>query len=180
MSRSTYLVAMIFAAGTTFPVAADSMPTVANCSSIDESTYDIDANLRMDDNDIVFARNRDEAARLTRDYRLLVGGDEVELDAAGRAALVGYIVTFDNLIEDAKAVGIEGARLGTRAAAGAVRAIFSSAESRAEFEEDIEAQAAALEARADALCETVHSLREYHVALAEASPEFAAAVPLKD
>lgn len=180
MSRSTYFVAMMFAACTALPAAADAMPSVASCSSLDESTYDIDANLRMDDDDIVFARGRDEAARMTRDYRLLIDGTEVELDAAGRAALVGYVVTFDDLIEEAKAIGLEGARLGTRAAAGAVRAIFSSADARAQFEEDIETQAAAIEARADALCETVHSLRGYHVALADASPAFAAAVPLKD
>jgi hypothetical protein len=180
MSRSIMLISMLFALGTALPAAAGSTPTVANCSSLDDSTYDIDANIRMRGDDIVFERGRDETARLTHDYRLIVEGDEVVLDAEGRAAVVGYVDTFDYLIDEATAIGLDGARLGTRAAAGAVRAIFSSANARVEFEDDIESQAAALEARGEALCETVHSLRAYHDALADAAPAFAAAVPLKD
>lgn len=180
MSRSVMLVAMVFAMGTALPATAASTPAPANCSSLDDSTYDVDANIRMRDDDIVFERDHDEVARLTQDYRLIVDGDDVALDAEGRAAVVGYVETFDYLIDEATAIGLEGARLGTRAAAGAVRAMFASADDRADFEQDIEAQAAAIEARSEALCETVHSLRAYHDALAAAAPVFAAAVPLKD
>lgn len=180
MIRSTLFIATIFAAVTAIPAMAASGPTGASCSSLDESTYDINAHIEMDDGDIVFERDGAEAARMTSDYRLLVDGDEVELDPAGRAALVGYLITFEHLIDEAKAIGLEGARLGTRAAAGAVRAIFASADARARFEDDIEAQAAALETRGEALCETVHDLRGYHDDLAAAAPEFAAAVSLKD
>lgn len=180
MSRLILLVAMVFALGTAVPAVAAPKSAVASCSSLDDSTYDIDANIRRRGDDIVFERHDEETARLTHDYRLLVDGIEVALDAEGRAAVVGYVDTFEYLIDEATAIGLEGARLGTRAAAGAVRAIFAGADARADFEDDIEAQAAALEARGEALCETVHSLRAYHDALATAAPAFAAAVPLKD
>lgn len=180
MSRSTLLVALVFAMGTSFPALAASTPSVASCSSLDDTTYDVDANIRLRNDDIVFERDRHEVARMTHDYRLIIDGEDVALGAEGRTAVVGYVETFDYLIEEATAIGIEGARLGTRAAAGAVRAIFSSANARADFEDSIEAQAAAIEARGEALCETVHSLRAYHDALAAAAPVFATAVPLKD
>lgn len=180
MSRLFVLVAIVFAVGTAFPAVATPKSTVANCGALDDSTSGIDADIRRRGDDIAFVRDRDEVARLTHDYRLLVDGDEVELDAEGRAAVVGYVETYKDLIDEATAIGLDGARLGTLAAAGAIRAIFSSADARANFEKDMEAQAAALEARGETLCETVHSLRGYHDALAAAAPAFAAAVPLKD
>lgn len=161
-----------------------SMPQVAlageTCDGVRTAGYEMDADVRLRDGDVVFAEDGAELARMSRDQRLQVHGVEIALDAHTRKIVGAYVAAYDDLMAEARDIGMAGARLGTRAATGAIRAIFSSAGSRDRFEQEIEAEAAALESRAEALCHTVDMLRMHHEALAAAVPEFADAVPLRD
>jgi len=142
--------------------------------------YKVEAQIRTTGEDLRFLKDGTELARMTADHRLLIMGNEVVLDQPGRAAVSRYLQSHRALMADAKQIGIEGARLGTRAAFGAVRIIFASDANRAQFEAEVEAQAAAREARAESLCTHVVDLRREHLELSSRVPAFAQVIPLKD
>ncbi len=142
--------------------------------------FKIDAQIRTAGEDLRFLDDGTELARMTGDHRLLIRGNEVQLEATEREAVARYLESHRALMADARQIGIEGARLGARAAFGAVRSIFASDSNRAHFEDEIEAQAAELEARAESLCTHVAGLRREHLILSSRVPAFAQTVPLKD
>lgn len=176
MSRWSTLLLTIAALGATPAVYAH-----GNCSTDadhDGVEFSVDADVEIDGGEMVFERDGMEVARFTEDDELLIDGAPVATDAAARREIAGYRGAYRDLVEDATAIGKEAARLGVSAAMRAVAAIFTGDSDKVEAE--IEAEAEEIGELAETLCDSVRDLREHHLALSEAVPEFGAAVPLKD
>lgn len=174
MSRWSTLLFMIAALGIAPAVSAHDTCSVGN----DRVQFSIDTNLERDGEDLVFERDDVEVARFTADDDLRIAGSHVSITPTDRRAIAAYRGAHNDLIESATAIGKEAARLGVSAALRAVASIFTG--SSDEVEAEIEAEAADIEELAEALCDSVRDLREHHIALSEAVPEFGLAVPLKD
>lgn len=152
--------------------------TCSGDDDVDGVEFSVDAEVRFHDGDLVFERDDVEVARFTQRNELIIDGEPVTTGAAGRREIAGYRNAYERLLTDAKEIGLVSARLGISAAMRAVAAVFTG--DADEVEAEIEAEAEAIEELAEALCDSVNDLRDHHVALSEAVPEFGAAVPLKD
>lgn len=139
--------------------------------------YDYDADTDFDGGDLVFERDEVEVARITAAPELLIDGDKLALDAPQQAALDAFRATHDALIDEAREIGAAGARLGGAAAFHVLAGLLTGTADEAGAK--IEAEAAVIEARAEALCVVINQLRDDHRALAAAVPEFGRAVPLQ-
>ena len=140
--------------------------------------FELDGSARSADNgDLIFVRNGTEVARISDAAELTLAGEPVVTTPEQRALLVDYRDTHAAIIAEAKQVGLAGAKLGGKAAYSMVVGLLTGTADRVEA--NIEAEAAALEARADALCVFVHEMRAHHEALSAAIPAFGEAIPVQ-
>lgn len=174
MSRWSTVLLMIAALGAAPAVSAHDTCSVGH----DRVEFSIDTDLERDGDELVFERDGVEVARFTADDELLIDGTKVGADASARREIAGYRDAHQDLIANATEIGKEAAQLGVSAALRAVASIFTG--SSDEVEAEIEAEAEEIGELAEALCDSVRDLREHHLALSEAVPEFGLAVPLKD
>lgn len=101
---------------------------------------------------------------------LLIGGKKVEVDANQRALLLQYRGHIAELAAAGAEIGIQGAKLATKAMSEAVTSIFNGDTDG--MEERIEAEAEKIEVRARVLCERMPGMLKAQQALADALPEF--------
>lgn len=102
---------------------------------------------------------------------LLIEGKPVAVDAAQRALLLDYRRNLIAVAEAGMAMGVRGADLGMRAAGDAIKGIFTG--NTEALEAKVQAEAAQLEAEAQALCQLLPPLLASERALAAALPAFA-------
>ena len=139
--------------------------------------FEIDGDTRVTrDGDLVFERAGEEVVRITEAPSLLIHGTPVETNAEQQAELVRYRGIYDTLVAEAKEIGLAGAKLGGKAAYSMIVGLLTGTADQAEAK--IEAEAAALEAQAETLCDAVNELRASHEALSRAIPAFATALPV--
>jgi hypothetical protein len=71
----------------------------------------------IDDGSIVFTNeDNDETVGITEDGGLVVNGTSVRLTGDQRELVEEYYATFDGVMEEAKQIGLEGARIGVKGA----------------------------------------------------------------
>ena len=159
-------------------VAAAALALAASAAQAVECDFEIDGDTRVDrDGDLVFERAGNEVVRITETPTLLIDGALVETTAEQQAELIRYRGIYDTLVDEAKEIGLAGAKLGGKAAYAMVVGLLTGTADKAEA--NIEAEAAALEAQAEVLCDVVHELRASHEALSAAIPAFATALPVR-
>jgi hypothetical protein len=100
---------------------------------------------------------RAETVEITEDYQLYVNGYEVDLDDDQRALVAEYYELGMEIVDYAKELGWEGARiglsgakLGLKAVGNLAKLIFTSYDTE-DFEREMEREAGRLEARAEVL-----------------------------
>lgn len=153
-------------------LAATMPATAAQCD------FSIDSDTRITNNgDLVISRDGNELIRMTDEPALLIEQANIDLNGDQRAAVTGYRDAHAAIVEEAKLIGLAGAKLGGKAAYTVLVGLLTGTADRAEAK--IEAEAAELEARADSLCTFVEQLRVHHEALSASIPEFAKAVPIQ-
>ena len=138
--------------------------TVYTCKSLCLEDIDIDI-----ENGALILTNkydRDDVVKITEDYDLYVNGKYISTDYRQDILIKDYYKQFINLIDYAKElgwegarVGVEGAKVGLKAAAGLLKVIFTKYEAE-ELEEYIEEQAEELEDRAEELKEKAEEIEE--------------------
>ncbi|RPD88583.1 hypothetical protein [Luteimonas sp. 100069] len=100
----------------------------------------------------------------------LVDGKPVRIDDAQRELLLAHRANIIAIADVGITIGIQGARLGTEAAKGAITSALSG--QFAEFEKRMEAEGAKIEAEAERLCDRLPALLASQQALAAALPAF--------
>lgn len=109
-------------------------------------------------------------AEITPAGDLLIDGEMVAVTAQQRALLLRYRGHVEEMAAAGAEIGLQGARLATRAMSEAVTGLFNGdAEG---MQERIEAEAEKIEVNALVLCEKVPDMLEAQQALAAALPEF--------
>jgi len=129
----------------------------------------------LDDGSIVFTHKDDETVEITEDGGLIVNGNPVRLARDQRKLVEEYYETFDGIVEEAKHIGIEGAKIGVNGAklgiAAAMGALLALGDDRdmedLEIEldhksEKIERMAERLEKRAKKLEAEADRLEDLH------------------
>jgi hypothetical protein len=112
----------------------------------------------FEDGSVIFTETEyGETVEITEDYELYVNDRLVELDDNQQELVKEYYDLFDQIIEEAKEIGWEGARigvsgahLGLKALGGLFKVVFTSYDSD-DLERDMEREADKLEARAKVL-----------------------------
>ncbi len=137
---------------------------------------DDNVDLEIDEGSIVFTHeDDDETVEITEDGGLVVNGNQVRLARDQRKLVEDYYETFDGILDEAKHIGLEGAKIGVKGAAlgisAAVGALLSISDDRdsdnleAELDrkgERIERMAERLEKRAERLEARAERLEEQH------------------
>ena len=159
-------------------IAAALLAVVSMPAAAVECEFSIDSDTRLDMNgDLVLSRDNTELVRMTDEPALLIERERIDLNDDQRAAVMGYRDAHAAIVEEAKLIGLAGAKLGGKAAYTVIVGLLTGTADRAEAK--IEAEAAELEARAESLCTFVEELRVHHESLSASIPEFAKAVPIQ-
>ena len=162
---------------TTGFLAAALLALTATTADAVQCDFEIDGDTRIThDGDLVFERGGAEVVRITKAPALLIDGQPVATTAEQHAELVRYRGIYDALVAEAKEIGLAGAKLGGKAAYSMIVGLLTGTADQAEAK--IEAEAEALEAQAEVLCDAVNELRASHEALSRAIPAFATALPV--
>jgi hypothetical protein len=135
-----------------------------------------DVELDIEDDAITFIHDRsDETVTITEDYQLLINGRPVPLKRSERKLVMAYYRQFEKVIEEAKEIGLEGARVGASGVKIALKAVGSALAGMADdgetdrleeeledMEDEIEEQAGELEKRAEEIEEEAEELEDLH------------------
>jgi hypothetical protein len=170
-----------FAVATTLmPVEALAHRTIrvhTNCDDTDNLFRDDDVEVDIEDGSITFTHD-EETVEITEKGDLSVNDESVSLSLPQRELVQKYYDTFDAIMEEAKLIAVEGAKIGVKgaglglhAAVGALLALgdeddMDDLEDELERKgEKIERMAAHLEKRANRLEAKADRLEELHLEL---------------
>ena len=138
--------------------------TVYACKSLCLDHIDID--IENGTLTLTNKNNKNEVVDITEDYELYVNGKYISTDDRQGILLKNYYNQFMDIIDYAKElgregarVGVEGAKIGLKAAAGILKVIFTKYEAD-DFEEYIEEEAEELEDRAEELKAKAEEIEE--------------------
>ncbi len=184
MKPFVILCALGLASATAFmPVEALAHRTIhvhSDCDDTDNLFRDDDVDVDIEDGSITFKHDEDETVEITENGDLSVNGESIRLSVSQRELVQKYYDTFDAIIEEAKLIaaegakiGVKGAGLGLHAAVGALLALGDEKDLE-DLEEEldrkgdkIERMAAHLEKRANRLEAKADRLEELHQELRE-------------
>jgi len=138
-----------------------------------------DVDLEIECGSLIFTYEKnDETVKMTEDGDLFVNGDPVSLSRGERARVEEYYTAFSGIIEDAKQIGIDGAKIGVKGASLGLSALvgamllladdYDSEDLEEELDrkgEKIERMAKRLEKRADRLEARAERLEGLHKSL---------------
>ena len=110
-------------------------------------------------------------AEITPDGDLLIDGKPIRVDANQRRMLLEHRRQIISIAEAGMGIGVQGAKLATRAMTEAITGIFSGEPER--IEKRVEAQAQDIKQAARALCDRLPAMYASQQKLAAAIPEFA-------
>jgi ribosome-associated translation inhibitor RaiA len=147
-----------------------------HCDSSDGLFRDNDVSVEIEKGSIIFSHDDgDETVEITEDAELIVNGKRVNLDRRERELVEEYYATFNDIMNEAKSIGIQGAKVGVKGAAIGIKAALGvimtlSADcDREDLEESLEKEgekleraAKKLEKRAKRLEKRVESLERLH------------------
>jgi|GEM_PF-2823455 len=147
-----------------------------HCDAGDGLFRDDDVSVEIEKGSIIFSHDDgDETVEITEDAELIVNGSRVRLSGGERELVEQYYATFNDIMDEAKSIGIQGAKLGGKGAAIGIKAalgafmLLASDCDREDFEESLEEDgekleraAKKLEKRANRLEKRVESLERLH------------------
>lgn len=137
----------------------------------DRHDSNLDLNIQMQRGELIVERKHAEYLRIDRSDRVFVDGKPLEVPVATRAKVEEYRLGFDKVRDEAWEIGKAGGRIGVSAVTGLIGAFFST-KTMEEYEQEIEAKAEAIEARAEVLCSTVLDLERIETELVDGLPGF--------
>jgi len=145
---------------------------------------DDNVSVDIDDGSLVFTHDDDETVEITEGHDLIVNGDRVRLSPRQQRLVEEYYVSFRAVINEAKAIGLEGAKIGAQGAVLGVAAVvgvlrllspdYDENDLEADLEhkgEKIERISAKIEKRADKLERKAKKLEHRHERLRDGVEE---------
>lgn len=124
---------------------------------------------------IIECEEYDDIVEITEDYELYINGDEIEVDRDQKKLLKKYHDSFEDILDMAEEIGLEGARIGARGAKLGIKAVanivklvledYDSDDLERELEKEadkIEAQAEKLEKKAEKLEDIADDFEKTH------------------
>ena len=145
-------------------------------------------NFDLEDGTIVLEHEgRDiETVEITEDYELYVNGDKIELNEHQQELVAEFYESVMDIIDYAKAlgwegarIGAEGAKLGLQAVGGLFKVVFTSYDTD-DFERDIEREAEKIEAKAEQLEKKAERIEVMAEDLADLAQEMDEEIPQLD
>lgn len=127
--------------------------------------------VRMNRGELIVDRKHVELLRIDRSDRVFVDGKPLEVPDGTRPKVAEYRLGFDKVRDEAWEIGKAGGRIGVSAVTGLIGAFFST-KTMEEYEQEIEAKAEAIEARAEVLCSVVLDLERLEKDLVASVPGF--------
>jgi hypothetical protein len=126
-----------------------------------------DVSIEFDDGIIIIeCDDEDGLIEITEDYELFIDGDEIELDRDEKKLVKAYYRNFEEILEMAEDLGIEGARLGVKGAklglkavANVIKLILEDYDSD-DLEREMEREADKIEKEAEKLEEMAEKLED--------------------
>jgi hypothetical protein len=85
-----------------------------------------DVDVDFEEGSIIFTHDDDETVEITEKGVLSVNGRPVRLTGGQRRLVEDYYATFDGIVEEAKQIGIEGARIGVHGAKLGLTAVIGA------------------------------------------------------
>jgi hypothetical protein len=178
MKPFVILCVLAIVAATLMPLDASAHRTIRVNQDCEDSNLfrDDNVDLDIDDGSIVFTHeDSGETVRITEDGVLVVNGRPVHLVRDQRKLVEDYYETFDGIMDEAKQLGLEGAKIGVKGAklglSAVVGALLLIADDRDADEleielerkgEKIERMAERLEKRAERLEVKANRLEDLH------------------
>ncbi len=182
------ILVFIIAAAFTFAAFGD---TDAECriKYKDHDSYlgfrDDDVEVDFDDGSIIFYSDRDDdEVEITEDYELLINGKRIKLDKDQEKLVERYYDNMEDIVDFAKELGIEGAKIGASGAKLGLDALakvfmlldddYDSDDLEKEMEkaaDKIERRAKKLEKKAEKIEDMADDLERTHRKLRRAVPE---------
>ncbi len=175
MKTRVVILAAIFAAVLFVPA---SLPAEVHmrCDDDDNLFRSDDVSVEFEDASVIFTdKQSDETAEITERAELVVNGRSVRLSRGERALVKDYYATLDAIVEDAKSIGLQGAKVGARGAALGLKAAvgvllllspsYDGNDLEQDLEEDqqkLERTASKLEKRAERLEKRADKLERLH------------------
>jgi len=150
--------------------------TVDSCEALDAEMKGVhvelgETNVRFEGDGLVLLADGNELIRIDAARNLTVSGRPVAVPKEARADLDAYVVGFRKLTDDAERIGRAGGQIASQAISGLVSVMFTTA-TMDDYERQMEAKGAAIEAKADSLCRTVAALRRTEQSLQQRIPAF--------
>ncbi len=126
-----------------------------------------DISIDFEDGTIILeCRDNDDMVEISEDYKLFINGDRIKLNEGQQELVEKYYDSFDEIIDLAKEISIEGARIGAKGAElglKAVSSVFKLIEEdydTDDLEREMERQAERIEAQAEKLEEKGEKLED--------------------
>lgn len=169
------------------PVTSDSKSHVHGVSVHHEGHLN-NVSIDIDDGTIILTHEdrRRESVEITEDYELYVNDERVVLDENQQALVADYYELGMEIVDYAKGIGLEGARiglsgakLGLKAVGNVFKLVFTSYDTD-DFEREMEREAARLEARAEVLEEHAEVIEDMVEELEEIADEMNREIPELD
>jgi hypothetical protein len=129
MKPFAILCVLTLAVATFMPSSASAHGSVHIKQDCDNNNLfrDDDVDLDIDDGSIVFTHeDDDETVEITEDGGLVVNGNPVRLARDQRKLVEDYYETFDGILDEAKHIGLEGAKIGVKGAAFGLSAVVGA------------------------------------------------------
>jgi hypothetical protein len=178
MKASAVILAAVFAAATFVPAGLPAEARV-RCGDDNGLFRGDDVSVELEDGSFVFTdEETEETVEINARAELIVNGRTVKLSRAQRALVEDYYETLDAIIEDAKSIGLQGAKVGVKGAAIGLKAAVGVLrllspdydgddleEDLREDEEKLERSASKLERRAERLEKLADKLERLHADL---------------
>lgn len=130
-----------------------------------------EARRKMEAGNITVSTQGDRKAEITPAGDLLINGKAVAINAGQRALLLDHRKQVMAIAEAGMGIGVQGAKLATKAMSEAITGIFSGNPDR--IEKRVEAQAEGIKAATRKLCDRLPAMHASQQKLAAAIPEFA-------
>lgn len=161
------------------PVEAVAHRTIHVHNDCDDNLFrDDNVDVDIEDGVITFTHEEDETVEITENGDLSVNGESVRLSLSQRELVQKYYDTFDAIMEEAKLIAAEGAKIGVKGAGLGLHALVGALAALGDEKdledleeeldhrgEKIERMAAHLEKRANRLEAKADRLEELHLEL---------------
>lgn len=170
--RTVIPATLIAALLTALPVQAHELPA---CTDLDErvsNNFDIGPNFLVSNGDLKFKEDGKVIMLVTQDGELHLNGQRIDLTPHAQKLVNAYYQQMDLAADEFSGMAGDAARLGISAAGTAIFRLLTGNMDAEEFEQQVEAKALQIEARANRACTHLQEIERIEMEMTAAIPGF--------